>query len=74
MRRSNILILGGTEDARQQADVLAGLNYQVIYSLAGVTRTPTLPQHSNVEFHSGGFGGLNGLEPWTQYFKDYPSF
>ena len=57
-----LLILGGTVEARQQADVLANLGYSLIYSLAGVTQKPILPQHEGIEIHRGGFGGLQGLE------------
>ncbi|MCH9852335.1 MAG: precorrin-6A/cobalt-precorrin-6A reductase [Alphaproteobacteria bacterium] len=63
MKVNRILLLGGTEDARQIADSLAewlAENFaecQIIYSLAGITKQPTLPaQHANITLRQGGFG------------------
>ncbi|MCH9844365.1 MAG: precorrin-6A/cobalt-precorrin-6A reductase [Alphaproteobacteria bacterium] len=60
---NKILLLGGTEDARQIADLLADslaenfTEIQIIYSLAGVTKQPTLPaQHVHLIVRQGGFG------------------
>lgn len=57
--RKNILILGGTADARELADALsADPNLSVTTSLAGRTSKPAMPR-GNVR--SGGFGGPSGL-------------
>jgi precorrin-6A/cobalt-precorrin-6A reductase len=53
-----ILILGGTEEARQLADQLVLMGHDVITSLAGRTGEPKLPQG---EIRVGGFGGARGL-------------
>src|SRR5262249_28723898 len=54
-----ILILGGTAEARQLAQKLAGRdNFAVTLSLAGRTATPA-PQ--GVPVRVGGFGGSKGL-------------
>ncbi|MGB0843695.1 MAG: cobalt-precorrin-6A reductase [Alphaproteobacteria bacterium] len=66
MPPTKILMLGGTEDARKQADVLASQGYKVVYSLAGVTTDPVLPADERVEIHKGGFGGLSGLEAYIK--------
>ncbi len=53
------MLLGGTEDARQIADLLAEHfpQYQTIYSLAGITKQPTLPKETaNLTIRQGGFG------------------
>ena len=52
--RMKILILGGTEEARQLADQLVLMGHEVITSFAGSTSEPKLPQG---EIRSGGFGG-----------------
>ncbi len=69
---SKILLLGGTEDARQIAELLVDslaenfTESQIIYSLAGVTKQPTLPaQHANITLRQGGFGA--GLD---EYLND----
>lgn len=55
-----ILLLGGTAEASELAERLAGDGrVSLIYSLAGRTREPDLP---NCEVHIGGFGGIEGLE------------
>lgn len=53
-----ILILGGTEEARQLADQLVLMHHEVITSYAGKTSEPKLPQG---EIRTGGFGGARGL-------------
>jgi precorrin-6A/cobalt-precorrin-6A reductase len=54
-----ILILGGTAEAVRLAEACAALSgLEVISSLAGRTRTPSLPPG---EVRSGGFGGVAGL-------------
>jgi len=53
------LILGGTREARQLADMLADDPvFQLVTSLAGVTKTPNVPTG---EIRKGGFGGWDGL-------------
>ena len=57
--RRNILILGGTSDARELADALsADPELRVTTSLAGRTAKPAMPS-GNVR--TGGFGGPSGL-------------
>ncbi|MGB0577986.1 MAG: cobalt-precorrin-6A reductase [Alphaproteobacteria bacterium] len=54
-----ILILGGTGEAVSLAEQFRDqLDISVIYSLAGRTRSPTLP---DCEIRQGGFGGVEGL-------------
>jgi precorrin-6A/cobalt-precorrin-6A reductase len=56
---TRILILGGTAEAVALAEAcVARPGLEVISSLAGRTRTPTLPPG---EVRSGGFGGAGGL-------------
>jgi len=52
-----VLILGGTADAVRIAQSMSG-NAHVLYSLAGRTREPNLP---DCRIHTGGFGGADGL-------------
>lgn len=54
----NILILGGTAEARQLANRLVGLGHDVITSLAGRTQDPILPDGG---LRMGPFGGIPGL-------------
>jgi precorrin-6A/cobalt-precorrin-6A reductase len=55
----SVLILGGTGEARQLADLLAGQRQvRVITSLAGRTVAPLRPSG---ELRIGGFGGASGL-------------
>jgi precorrin-6A/cobalt-precorrin-6A reductase len=56
-----VLILGGTIDARQLALVAIRSipNLEIVYSLAGATTDPQVPE--NVEVRVGGFGGVEGL-------------
>jgi precorrin-6A/cobalt-precorrin-6A reductase len=54
-----ILILGGTVEARQLAEALAGYGHlSVTLSLAGLTATP---MKQPVPVRTGGFGGAEGL-------------
>lgn len=59
--RLRILILGGTEEARQLADALVGMGHEVMTSFAGKTSDPVLPQG---ETRFGGFGGARGLSDY----------
>ncbi|MBU1303931.1 MAG: cobalt-precorrin-6A reductase [Alphaproteobacteria bacterium] len=54
----NILILGGTAEARDLADRLVALGHDVTTSLAGRTQAPLMPQGA---VRVGGFGGVAGL-------------
>ena len=56
-----ILILGGTEEARQLADQLVLMGHEVVTSYAGKTSEPKLPQG---EIRTGGFGGSRGLSDY----------
>ncbi len=59
------LILGGTGEARQLAEILAGdPGFALVTSLAGVTSAPNVPTG---EIRKGGFGGWDGL---AKYLKD----
>jgi precorrin-6A/cobalt-precorrin-6A reductase len=53
-----ILILGGTEEARQLANQLVSMGHEIVTSYAGRTSDPDLPQG---EVRVGGFGGPRGL-------------
>lgn len=53
-----LLLLGGTADARYLAESLYQQNIELIYSIAGLVRLPTLP----CKVISGGFTQLGGLE------------
>jgi precorrin-6A/cobalt-precorrin-6A reductase len=56
---STLLVLGGTAEAVVLArDLAREPEFDVIYSLAGRTRTPTLP---DCGLRLGGFGGVEGL-------------
>lgn len=58
-----ILVLGGTAEAVQIARTIAsGPEFDVIYSLAGRTRTPVLP---DCAVRVGGFGGAEGLKSYV---------
>ena len=62
--RSRILILGGTSEARALAERLtAAERYDVVTSLAGVTRTPPKPAG---ELRIGRFGGVESLQAFLQ--------
>jgi len=54
----NILILGGTAEARHLANRLVAIGLQVTTSLAGRTQAPLLPQGA---VRIGPFGGVAGL-------------
>jgi precorrin-6A/cobalt-precorrin-6A reductase len=65
MAGRRILILGGTTEAAEVAQRLNGIDsFEVITSMAGVTRAPRLPAG---KIRSGGFGGADGL---TTYLRD----
>lgn len=58
-QRLNILILGGTTEARRLAERLASVpSVAPILSLAGRTSSPHLPP---IAYRIGGFGGMAGL-------------
>jgi precorrin-6A/cobalt-precorrin-6A reductase len=59
-----ILILGGTEEARQLAERLVAMGHDVTTSLAGKTSEPALPKGN---LKTGGFGGGDGL---GKYLRD----
>jgi precorrin-6A/cobalt-precorrin-6A reductase len=59
--RRNVLILGGTKDARELADLLVASGDTVTTSIAGVTESPALP---NGRIRVGGFGGAKGLRDY----------
>lgn len=58
-----ILVLGGTGEARQLADLLATAGLDVVTSLAGKVARPRLPRG---EVRIGGFGGAEGLAHWIR--------
>ena len=58
-----VLILGGTAEAVGLATKISG-SWNVTYSLAGRTRTPSLPE--NVSVRTGGFGGAEALADWLR--------
>lgn len=58
-----ILVLGGTRNARILANQIVQ-NHEVIYSIAGTTRSAYLPK--GVTNISGGFGGADGLSLFLQ--------
>ncbi|MGE0239467.1 MAG: cobalt-precorrin-6A reductase [Parvibaculaceae bacterium] len=53
-----MLILGGTAQARQLAELLDAAGYSPVTSLAGITREPRAVSGAT---RSGGFGGAEGL-------------
>ncbi|MDQ7992066.1 MAG: cobalt-precorrin-6A reductase [Propionicimonas sp.] len=53
-----VLVLGGTGESRQLAELLAQAGVSAVTSLAGVVRTRELPVG---EVRTGGFGGVAGL-------------
>ena len=59
--RPRVLVLGGTAEAVALANAAAP-DFDIAYSLAGRTKTPSLPQ--NVEVRTGGFGGSAALSAW----------
>src|SRR4051812_49845170 len=56
-----VLVLGGTGEARQLAAALIGDGVDVLSSLAGRTAAPVLPEGP---VRIGGFGGAEGLADW----------
>jgi precorrin-6A/cobalt-precorrin-6A reductase len=58
-----VLILGGTRDARKLAGMLVGAGDRVVTSLAGVTDKPHLPDG---KVRIGGFGGAGGLADYLK--------
>jgi precorrin-6A/cobalt-precorrin-6A reductase len=60
---TTILILGGTTEARELADLLAGEGVRVVTSYAGRTRHPRAPAGGT---RTGGFGGADGLRDWLR--------
>ena len=56
-----VLVLGGTGEARQLAAALAAGGVDVLSSLAGRVAEPVLPEG---EVRIGGFGGPDGLADW----------
>lgn len=61
---TKILILGGTVEARQLADLLAGdKRFELVFSLAGRTSDPLTP---SCTVRSGGFGGADGLADFIE--------
>jgi precorrin-6A/cobalt-precorrin-6A reductase len=64
MMTTRILILGGTTEARQLAQALAGrAGLDVVLSLAGRTREPAAQP---VPVRTGGFGGAEGLAEYLR--------
>ncbi|MFF0633242.1 cobalt-precorrin-6A reductase [Nocardia sp. NPDC004151] len=56
------LILGGTREARELADIASGeRGFEIVSSLAGRVRAPALPVGA---VRVGGFGGAEGLREW----------
>jgi precorrin-6A/cobalt-precorrin-6A reductase len=65
MKRKTVLLLGGTTEAYDLAERLAGRDHiRLISSLAGRTENPRLPAG---ETRIGGFGGVDGL---AGYLRD----
>ena len=62
--RERILILGGTEEARREAERRKAAGHEVITSLAGRTSSPLA---TSGEIRTGGFGGAEGL---AAYIRD----
>ncbi len=60
-----LLILGGTQDAKQLAIKLHQAGIKCIYSIAGLVRTPELA----CELRVGGFGGAEGLAEYLKQEK-----
>jgi precorrin-6A/cobalt-precorrin-6A reductase len=60
----NVLVLGGTAEARRLAAALHGRpGFAVTSSLAGRVAVPALPEG---EVRIGGFGGVDGLVAWMR--------
>ncbi|GAB2669598.1 cobalt-precorrin-6A reductase [Kribbella swartbergensis] len=56
-----VLLLGGTGEARELADLLLSMGVEVVSSLAGRTSEALQPAG---QVRSGGFGGAEGLSAW----------
>ena len=56
-----VLVLGGTGEARELATALVGAGVEVLSSLAGRVADPVLPPGA---VRVGGFGGVDGLASW----------
>ncbi|WP_280381260.1 cobalt-precorrin-6A reductase [Nocardia wallacei] len=57
-----VLILGGTREARELAEITTGeRGFEIVSSLAGRVRAPVLPAGA---VRIGGFGGIDGLRNW----------
>jgi precorrin-6A/cobalt-precorrin-6A reductase len=56
-----VLVLGGTAEARRLAAALVAEGVDVLSSLAGRTSAPVLPEG---RVRVGGFGGVDGLARW----------
>jgi precorrin-6A/cobalt-precorrin-6A reductase len=66
-RRKKVLVLGGTGEARAIVEGMRdvyGDKLTLVYSLAGVTRSPEVPE--GVEVMTGGFGGKEGFEAYIR--------
>lgn len=61
--KGSILILGGTTEARDLADLLCDAGYAPVTSLAGITRAPAAIRG---ETRKGGFGGPDGLASYLE--------
>src|SRR3954447_10229705 len=61
--RGQVLVLGGTGEARRLAEALVARGTDVLSSLAGRTASPVLPPG---EVRIGGFGGAEGLATWLR--------
>lgn len=60
-----VLVLGGTAEARDLAEVLVDDGHDVVSSLAGRVSRPRLPLG---EVRIGGFGGVDGLREYAARF------
>ncbi len=58
-----ILILGGTREAVDAADMLDEMGHAVTTSLSGATKNPVRPKG---KFNTGGFGGPDGLSTYLE--------
>jgi precorrin-6A/cobalt-precorrin-6A reductase len=61
--RPNVLILGGTTEARELGLALCGRDFATTLSLAGRTAAPAA---QSVPVRSGGFGGADGLAEYLR--------
>lgn len=63
MTPTEVLVLGGTSEARELAKELTAREVRVVSSLAGRVARPRLPVG---EVRVGGFGGADGLAAWLR--------